>query len=179
MSIGLLERLCAASSVKRVADETGIPRTTLRRIRATGSLPSRPPGSAADVTARLRAFAARSGLAPEAGAAPGQPPAQPSALAAKVEEAKSAQIIADARAAQLRVSAEAKRQLKENRALIPTSEFIGVAVSVATELRAMVDRQRRRVETFAPAAGAAVEEEWLATAPRIERLLRRIEPAGA
>lgn len=178
MSTALLERLCVATSVNRVAAETGIPRTTLRRVRATGRLPSRPEGRAADITARLRAFAARSGLAPaEAGTQPG-PPA-PASMVAKVEEAKALQTVADARAAQLRVSAEARRQLKEDRVLIPTSEFVGIAVSVATELRQMADRQRRRVEAIAPAAGAAVEEEWLATAPRIERLLRRIEPAGA
>ena len=38
----LLERLCGVHSAKRIAADTGIPRTTLRRIRAAGRLPSRP-----------------------------------------------------------------------------------------------------------------------------------------
>ena len=187
----LLEHLCGVHSAKRIAAETGIPRTTLRRIRTVGRLPSRAGDEArsADLTARLRAFAVRSGLldgggAPvPASASPAPPPpsapSQDTPMARRLAEADAVRRVADARAAQLKGQAEARRQLREDRVLIPTSEFIGVSVSVADELRKMVDRQRRRVETFAPAAGEAVEEEWLAAAPRIESLLRRIEPEAA
>lgn len=183
----LLESLCGAHSVKRVAAETGIPRTTLRRLRTAGCLPA-DAARAADLTAKLQAFAARAGLlnAPSPGpAAPAAIPAPasavplPSSMAERLQEAEAVRKIADARGAQLRTQAEARRQLIEDGALIPTDVFVGVATDVAGELRRMVDRQRRRVEAIAPTAGAAVEEEWLATAPRIEALLRRIEPAGA
>ena len=173
----LLESLCGTHSAKRLAAETGIPRTTLRRLRTAGRLPH-DPARAADLTAKLRAFAVRAGLV--ADPAPSPAPAPPrSPMAAKLAEAEAVRKLAEARGAQLRVQGEARRQLREDRALIPTSEFMGVAVAVANELRRMTDRQRRRVEAYAPAAGAAVEEEWLATAPRIEALLRRIEPAAA
>ena len=182
----LLETLCGAFSVKRIAAEAGIPRTSLRRLLTAGRLPA-DAARAADLTAKLEAFAARAGVHPAASApellpAPAvAPPGSPmmSRAPSSLQEAEEIRKLADARWAQLRVQAEARRQLLEDGALIPVTEFVGVVANVAGELRRMVDRQRRRVEAIAPTAGAAVEEEWLATAPRIVALLRRIEPAWA
>ena len=52
-------------------------------------------------------------------------------MAKRLAEAEAVRKVADALAAQLKVQAEARRQLREDRALIPVSEFIGMAVAVA------------------------------------------------
>ena len=131
----------------------------------------------------------RSGIG--AGAAPAAtgPAASPAApappgsglspgLVAKAAEADVVRKVAEARSAQLRVQAEARRQLLLDGALIPSERFVGVVADVGGELRRMVDRMRRRVETVAVLAGELVEDEWLATAPRLDALLHRIEPGG-
>ena len=185
-AIDLLDRLCAASSMAAVAAGTGIPRTTLRRARAARRLPA---GREKSIGSRLSEFALRSGIG--AGTAPAAtgPAASPAAPAppgsglspgmlAKAAEADVVRKVAEARSAQLRVQAEARRQLLLDGALIPSERFVGVVADVGGELRRMVDRMRRKVETVAVLAGGMVEEEWLATAPRIDAILHRVEPAG-
>ena len=173
-AIALLDRLCAASSMAAVAAGTGIPRTTLRRARAARCLPA---GREQAIGSRLAAYALRSGIgtgAAPAASGPAASPAAPSpsgsclspALVAKGAEADLMLKLANARGARLRVQAEARRQLLLDGALIPSERFVGVVADVRGELRRMVDRMRRRVETVAVLAGELVEDEWLATAPR-------------
>lgn len=177
----ILERLLVSTTEVDVAAATGISRGKLRRIR--GGAKTR---HEADVIAVLRACAGRRGVSlepasPAAGRPPGTPPPAPAPAgptAAKLAEADAVKRVAEARLLQLRVQDEARRQLLADRALIPTSEFHGVTNDIATELRRMADRMRRRVETVDPTAGGMIEEEWMATAPRIEKLLLRIDPAA-
>lgn len=176
----LLDRLLAVATDRQIAAETGIARGTLRRLKG-GATPRRE----ADVLAVLRGCAERRGVAlepaPAVGRPAGHPPPAPlhsGPTASRLVEADAVRKLADARLTQLRVQAEARRQLVLDRTLIPVTDFLGVTSDVASELRRMVDRMRRKVEAVAPEAGVAVEEEWMATAPRIEALLLRVEPAA-
>lgn len=108
--------------------------------------------------------------------APASVPAAP--RRGSVAEAVDLKAVAEARLKQLQVQAEARKQLKEDGALIPAALLSGMAADLAGELRRMVDRMRRRVETLSVQAGGMVEDEWMATAPRLNALLHRVEPGS-
>lgn len=139
----------------------------------TGGLPEQ--SSLADAVRHAAPEEAERSRAAAASASPAAPSGG-SSMKARVQKAEEVRKVADARLAQLRVADEARRQMLADKKLIPVDVFEGMALGVANELRRMTDRQRRRVEAIAPMAGEAVEEEWLATAPRIVALLRCVDP---